>query len=192
MRRSFRSFCGWIGAPAAALVQLRVATEGLLTAGVRLRCCSLPILRTSARTLPVLACALKVAQRLSRRAGCGGVQRTAHEARRSAALCRIADVVSAVDAIGAAGAAEPRQTILWVARISALMPLPGAPTFWVTEASTSKLTRCPLLKGGRLLPVPGGALSLFAMVPGRSLPQSRAIPVLPVPRALLTVATEPR
>lgn len=106
-------------------------------------------------------------------------------------MCRAADGVSAVDAVGAAGAAEPRQAVGWVARIPAPMPLPAAPTFWATEASTSKLPRRPALKVGGLLPVPGGALSLFAVVPRRGLPQSGVVPVLPVPGTLLTVPGEP-
>lgn len=190
MGHRVQTFADWIGGPAAAFVQLCVATKSLFTAGVSFWCWPLPILKTITGNALVPACALKLVKCLCKQIGRGWIEGRTRKAQRSAPLRRIADVVSPVDAIAAAIIAEPGQTTLWVARKPTLVPLPAAPTPLAAEASTSIFTRRQLLKGGRFLAVPGGALSLLVVVPRLCLPRSGIISVPPVPSTLLTVSAE--
>lgn len=192
MGDSFQTFGERVGGPAAGLVQLGVAPKGLFTAGVAFRCRPLPILETITGNPLVPACILKLVECLCEQPGWGCGAGSSREAQRSAPRGRITDVVSPVDAIAAASAAEPGQAVLWVAWKPALAPGPVAPPPLATQVSTSALAGGQLLEVGRFLAVPGGTLPLLAVVPKLRLPGSGMVPVLPVPRSvLLNVPGEP-
>lgn len=88
---------------------------------------------------------------------------------------KLGDVVSAIEPITAASAAEPGQAALGIVRERTLTPGPVAPPFLVVP----ELPGIPPLEVGGLLGVPRGTPSLIAVLP-RLLPRTAVTSIIPV------------